>query len=194
MATGAILAFALDLRDGARSLFLPLTAAQILWINLVTDGLPALALALDRTPGVMQRPPRPPDSPLLDRPSLRFVIAVGSMNALLALGILGLVPQLGYDLDQARAVAFHFMAIGQLVLTYPARRAWTRPLPNRYLHAAVVGGVVLQLGAAWLPFSADLLGNADIPSELWGLVFGGVLLAWGLAETASGLTWHHRKS
>ena len=49
---------------------LPLTAAQILWINLLTDGLPALALAFDRTPGVMQQPPRPADSPLLDRPSV----------------------------------------------------------------------------------------------------------------------------
>ena len=44
-------------------LMLPLTAAQILWINLMTDGLPALALAFDRTPGVMQQKPRPADSP-----------------------------------------------------------------------------------------------------------------------------------
>jgi Ca2+-transporting ATPase len=71
---------------------LPLTAAQILWINLVTDGLPALALAFDRTPGVMQQPPRPPASPLLDRPSVRFIVGAGTMKALLALAILGVVP------------------------------------------------------------------------------------------------------
>jgi Ca2+-transporting ATPase len=189
VAAGALLAFALDLRDAAGDLILPLTAAQILWINLMTDGLPALALAFDRTPGVMQQPPRPADSPLLDRPSLRFVVAAGTMKAALALAVLGLVPRLGYDLDVARAVAFHFMAVGQLLLTYPSRHTHMHPLPNMYLHFAVVAGVAIQLASATVPFFADLLGNAGIPIELWGLVFGGAFLAWALAEAASRLAW-----
>src|SRR5688572_6813206 len=151
----------------------PLTAAQILWINLLTDGLPALALAFDRTPGVMQQPPRPVDSPLLDRPSVRFVIGAGSMKAALALGVLGLVPLLGYDLDTARAVVFHFMAIGQLLLTYPSRHTWTRPLPNPSLHGAVVTGIGIQIAATMTPVTAGLLGNARIPLELWTVVFAG---------------------
>ena len=191
VATGALLAYGLNLRDNAGGLVLPLTAAQILWINLMTDGLPALALAFDRTPGVMQRPPRPADSPLLDRSSVRFIMATGSMKAALALGILGLVPRLGYDLDVARATTFHFMAIGQLLLTYPSRHTWMRPLSNRYLHAAVITGIGIQLVAAWLPSAANLLGNAGIPRELWGLVFGGAFLAWGLAEALSRLAWRH---
>ncbi|MGB7219779.1 MAG: HAD-IC family P-type ATPase [Vicinamibacterales bacterium] len=191
VAVGVLLAFFLNLRDDSGALLLPLTAAQILWINLMTDGLPALALAFDRTPGVMQQPPRPAGSPLLDRPSVRFIVAAGSMKAALALGLLGLVPLLGYDLDVTRAVAFHFMAIGQLLLTYPSRHTWTRPLPNLHLHAAVMAGIAIQIGAAWLPFTAELLGNADIPIELWGVVFGGALLAWGLAEALSQIVWRH---
>ena len=191
VATGLLLAFALDLRDGDGALLLPLTAAQILWINLITDGLPALALAFDRTPGVMQQPPRPAASPLLDRPSMRFIVGTGVMKATLALSVLGLVPRLGYDLDVARACAFHFMAVGQLLLTYPSRRTWTRPLPNKYLHAAVIAGVGIQLAAAWLPFTADLLGRAGLPVELWVLVFGGALLVWGLAEAMSRVAWRN---
>ena len=189
IAAGSVLAFALDLRDAAGALVLPLTAAQILWINLITDGVPARALAFDRTPGVMQQPPRQPDSPLLDAPSVRFVITAGIMKALLALGVLGLLPLLGYSLDVTRATAFHFMAVGQLLLTYPSRHTWMRPLSNPYLHMAVIAGVGIQLAAASLPFSAELLGDAAIPIELWGVVFGGALLAWGLAEACSRFAW-----
>lgn len=59
VALGMVLAALLGLRDEAGHLLLPLTAVQILWINLVTDGLPALALSLDRNPGVLDRPPGP---------------------------------------------------------------------------------------------------------------------------------------
>ena len=194
VAAGALLAFALDLRDEAGALMMPLTAAQILWINLMTDGVPALALAFDRTPGVMRQPPHPPGAPLLDRPSLRFVVGAGTMKALLALGILGLVPWLGYSLEVGRAVTFHFMAVGQLLLTYPSRHTWLRPRPNPYLHAAVVAGVVIQVVAASVPVVADLLGNARLPVELWGVVGGGALLAWALAETTSRVAWRHHES
>jgi Ca2+-transporting ATPase len=81
------------------------------------------------------------------------------------------------------------MAVGQLLLTYPSRHTWMRPLPNPYLHAAVIAGVGVQLAAASLPFTSELLGNAAIPVELWGVVFGGALLAWGLAEVFARLAW-----
>jgi Ca2+-transporting ATPase len=194
VATGAILAFLLGLREESGALLVPLTAAQILWINLVTDGLPALALAFDRTPGVMEQRPRPTDAPLLDRPSLRFVAGVGTVKAAVALTLLGVVPWIGYSTDVARAVTFHFMAVGQLLMTYPSRHTWTYPLPNPYLHAAVAAGVVIQLGAAWLPFTARLLGNAGMPLALWGLVFGAAALTWGLAEGISRLVWRQGKS
>lgn len=192
IAAGAVLAFGLNLRDTAGALMLPLTAVQVLWINLLTDGIPALALAFDRTPGVMRQPPRPAKSPLLDAASVRFVIGVGSMKAALALGLLGVLPLFGYSLEVTRAAAFHFMAMGQLFLVYPSRHTWMRPLSNPYLHIAVIAGIGIQLAAASLPLTANLLGDAAIPVELWGVVFGGALLAWGLAEADSRFVWRHR--
>ena len=195
VACGAVVAYALNLRDAAGTLMVPLTAAQILWINLLTDGLPALALAFDRTPGVMQQRPRPAESPLLDRGSVQFIVGVGAIKALLALGLLGLLPMLGYSLETTRAAAFHFMAVGQLFLTYPARHTWMRPLANPYLHAAVVGGLAIQLLAASVPMVSNLLGNAAIPAELWVVVFAGAFVSWGLAEGVSRLVWrgHEQK-
>jgi Ca2+-transporting ATPase len=189
VAGGALVAFAIGLRDDAGGLMLPLTAAQILWINLMTDGLPALALAFDRTPGVMQQKPRPADAPLLDRPSVRFVVGVGSMKALLALALLGALPMFGYALEVTRAAAFHFMAVGQLFLTYPSRHTWMRPLTNGYLHAAVVAGIGIQFAAASVPAVSNLLGHAAIPLELWAIVFAAAFLAWGLAELTSRVVW-----
>ena len=191
ISAGVVLAFLYDLRDATGALLLPLTAAQILWINLMTDGLPALALALDRTPGVMALPPRRSDAPLLDRTSLRFIVSAGVAKALLALLILGAVPMLGYSHDTARATAFHFMAIGQLLLTYPARHTWMRPLPNRVLHAAVIAGIVIQIGAGILPVTAELLGGVTLPLELWGVVFAVALVAWGTIEALATFAWRH---
>ncbi len=189
VSVGAVTAFALNLRDAAGALVLPLTAAQILWINLLTDGLPALALAFDRTPGVMQQRPRPAESPLLDRASIRFVAGVGTVKALLALALLGLLPSFGYDADVTRAVAFHFMAVGQLFLTYPSRHTWMRPLPNPYLHAAVLGGVAIQFVAASVPFVSNMLGHAAIPGELWLVVFGTAFASWALSEVIARFVW-----
>jgi Ca2+-transporting ATPase len=189
---GAVVAFTIDLRDEAGGLMLPLTAAQILWINLLTDGLPALALAFDRTPGVMTQKPRPADSPLLDPQSVRFVMSVGSMKAVLALVVLGALPLWGYSLEITRAAAFHFMAVGQLFLTYPSRHTWTQPLSNRYLHAAVVGGLGIQFLAASLPLASNLLGQAAIPAELWVVVFALAFVSWALAEVISRVVWPHQ--
>jgi Ca2+-transporting ATPase len=189
VAGGSVAAYALNLRDKSGALMLPLTAAQLLWINLLTDGLPALALAFDDTPGVMQQVPRPAESPLLDQPSVRFVLGVGAMKAIIALGLLGLIPMLGYSPETTRAATFHFMAIGQLFLTYPSRHTWIRPQSSPYLHAAVLGGVAIQFAAGSLPAISKLLGNAFIPLELWSVVFLVALVSWALAEMIARIVW-----
>jgi Ca2+-transporting ATPase len=194
VATGAALSFALNLREASGALLLPLTAAQILWINLITDGVPALALAFDRTPGVMQRPPRSPSAPLLDRPAVRFIVGVGVMKALLALALLWVVPQLGYGTSAARVVTFHYMALGQLLLTYPARHTSVQPLPNRRLHAAVAVGAAIQVAAGIIPAVSSLLDDAGLPIGLWTLAVVAAVAAWASAEVFSSLVWRRESA
>ncbi|MDX2007283.1 MAG: HAD-IC family P-type ATPase [Meiothermus sp.] len=186
---GAMLAFALGLREADGSLLLPLLAVQILWINLVTDGLPALTLALDRNPGVMRSPPKPAQAPLLDSPSLRFVLLSGSVKAAIALGILGVVPLLGYGLEEARSACFHFSAIGQLFFTYPSRHTRLFPSPNPVLHGVVAAGVGLQFAVGSLPGVAGALGAVPLPMALWGGILAAALVAWGLTEGLNRLFW-----
>ncbi|MCZ7653999.1 MAG: HAD-IC family P-type ATPase [Rhodocyclaceae bacterium] len=65
----------------------------LLWINFIADGPPALALALDRNPGVMEQPPRDPKAPLLDGPSLRFIFITGITKAAGGVALLTVLPR-----------------------------------------------------------------------------------------------------
>ncbi|BDG28674.1 cation-translocating P-type ATPase [Thermus thermophilus] len=186
VALGMVLAALLGLRDQAGHLLLPLTAVQILWINLVTDGLPALALSLDRNPGVLDRPPRPKESPLLDGPSLRFVLLTGALKAGLALGLLGFLPG-AVGLEASQSATFHFMAIGQLFFAYAARHTDLRPLPNPYLHGAVGLSALAQVAlGVGLPGALEAV---PLPLGVWLLVFGMALLAFALAEAVDRAVW-----
>ncbi len=193
VAIGAVAAFLLGLRDAAGHLLLPLTAAQLLWINLVTDGAPALALGMDRNPGVMRRPPRDPRAQLLDRPTLRFILTAGSLKALVAFALLGLLPEiLGAATELTRTATINFMAAGQLLFAYPARRTDLVPGPNRAVHIATAIGFAAQ---ALVTFFPPLMRAFDVvqltgPVGVW--VAGAILVAWGLAEITSRLIWRGR--
>lgn len=77
-------AIALDLQEPTGGLLLPLTAVQLLWVNIISDGPAAMALAMDQNPGVMKQRPRPANLPLLDKPALRFILFSGLTKASVA--------------------------------------------------------------------------------------------------------------
>ncbi|MGE3179469.1 MAG: cation-translocating P-type ATPase [Vicinamibacterales bacterium] len=179
---GLGVSYALGLQEVGGGLFLPLTAVQLLWINVIADGPPALALALDRNPGVMQQRPRPANSPLLDRASLRFIIVTGVMKALAGVGLLVALPLAGYSLDQTRTAVFVFEALAQLAFAYPARRVSVAPLTNAALHTAVLLGGALQVATVFVPGLRALLGLEMIDGQAWTAIAGGVLACWAAAE------------
>ena len=182
---GVVGSFFLDLHDEAGRLLLPLTASQLLWVNIITDGPPALALGLDRDPGVLKQLPRDPASPLLDSKSLRFILTTGGFKALIGGVLLLTLPFYGYDLPTTRTLLFLYMSIGQLVFVYPARHIATASRRNIALHLSVVLGIGLQLLTVFFPGLRVLLG-LQLP-DLLGFVWvgGAVLLSWGVAETYS---------
>jgi Ca2+-transporting ATPase len=189
---GVIGSYWLGLEDPAGGLLLPLTAVQLLWINIVADGPPALALALDRNPGVMAHPPRDPKSPLLDRASLQFIVVTGVVKAATGGALLFGLPLYGYSVAATRTLVFLFESIAQLVFAYPARHVQVIPLVNGWLHLAVMLGIGLQVATVLVPSLRLLLGLEPLGLDAFIWVAGGVLLTWAVAEVVSHMMWRGR--
>jgi Ca2+-transporting ATPase len=180
---GVLGSFLLGLRDETGSLLLPLTAVQLLWVNIITDGPTALALGFDRNPGVMMQGPRDPSARLLDPPSLRFILFAGASKALIGGALLVALPNYDYTIETTRTVLFLYVTIGQLVFAYPSRRIGGPPLTNVVLHLTVILSIGLQLLTVFVP-GLRLLLRLELPaltSLLWAAA--GIMLSWGVAET-----------
>jgi P-type Ca2+ transporter type 2C len=180
IAVGVVGAAIGDVRDSAGDLLVPLTAAQLLWINVIADGPPALALGLDRNPGVMGRKPRAPSAPLLTRAGLRFILISGLLKASLGLGLFFLLPELDYTGEQTRTAVFLYESLAQLAFVYPARLVSTRPLTNRILNWIVVLSVLLQIATITVPGLRTVLGLEAID------VTATLLVAAALAVSVAG--------
>ena len=153
----------------------PLTAIQLLWLNLVTDGAPALALALEKEePGIMIRLPRPATEPIIDRRMLRgFVIQATA----LAGSILGIfLIALGSSLPAlAGTVAFTTLVLAELFRAYSVR---SEDIPilqlgwrsNRWMQVAVITSILLMLVVLYVPALARLFEVHVLPLASWGLI------------------------
>ncbi|RLM34816.1 calcium-translocating P-type ATPase, PMCA-type [Haloarcula sp. Atlit-120R] len=170
--------------------YLVLPAVQLLWINLLTDGLPALALGADPKSGdVMQRPPRDPDRGIIDREMLALIGGTGVISTAVMLGLL-LVTLAGAPTVTPYAMTMVFTGFVFLEFEKLHVIRWLRETPqlsNRWLASAVCGSVLLQLAVLYTPlntyFGTVPLGFAD-----WGLIGGALLLALPLyLAVASGV-------
>ncbi|MCC7259278.1 MAG: cation-translocating P-type ATPase [Gammaproteobacteria bacterium] len=101
---------------------LPLLPLHLLWINLVTDGLPALALATDPVdPGVLNRPPRRPEAQMMDREFLRLTALTGILTAGVTVAAFAYEYYIDGSLEQARDAAFTVLVIAELLRSFGAR-------------------------------------------------------------------------
>jgi Ca2+-transporting ATPase len=175
---GVLLARQLGLRAGSDGLILPLLATQILWINLVTDGLPALALGVDPADeGIMGQPPRPVGEGVLTPRMWRGIAVVGVVMAVGTLFVLdaslpgGLVEGTG-DLRYAQTMAFTTLMLFQMFNVVNARSdeqsAFVHLFANGWLWAAIVGSVALQVLVVHLPFLQRAFGTTGLSAGDWG--------------------------
>ncbi|MBL8073975.1 MAG: cation transporting ATPase C-terminal domain-containing protein, partial [Nitrospira sp.] len=176
---------------------LPLLPIHILWMNLVTDGFPALALAVDpKAPDLMRQPPRQTEARLLDGGRLWAIAGEGLLLAVIALSAFSLSLFVWRQLiDQARTVTFTVMVAAQLVHAFNCRSdRWSLfqvgATTNHALIWAVAASLALQVGILTIPFVEHIFKVAPLPMEDWELMVVMGLLPLAIVE---GVKWVRRQ-
>ncbi|MBI4726265.1 cation-translocating P-type ATPase [candidate division TA06 bacterium] len=148
---------------------LPLTAVQILYVNLATDGLPALALAVDPPEDdLMKRPPRNPRTGIFTRP-ITILMAVGGLwSAAVNLGIFIWAMNSGRDIREAMTMTFVSLVLIQFFKAYNFRSdrltVLKRPFANNWLNLAVLWELLLLGLIVYLPFLHKPFGTYSLPA------------------------------
>jgi Ca2+-transporting ATPase len=175
------------------SLVLPLLAAMILWINLVTDGFPALALGVDPPdPDLMRRPPRDPRKGVITFrmwAGIIFASAVMAAGTLLLLdaGLPGGLIAGERDVHYARTMAFNVLVLYQLVDAVCVRSdevsAFVRPFDNPWLWASIAGALALQAAVLYVPALSRAFGTVPLTPGDWGVCLAVALTVLLARET-----------
>ena len=178
---------------------LPLLPLQILWVNLLTDVFPALALALEPTaPGVMQQPPRSPNQALLSRPFLLLISWQGVLLAGIILAAYGWSLQTYGAGAHARTMAL-FALIGVQIghmfnCRSRSRSAFAGFFRNPFVWGAIVIVVILQLLALYQPFLARVLDTRRLNATDWSIVTITIVLPVLVVEIAKAIgRWQKRE-
>jgi len=184
----------------------PLTAIQLLWLNLLTDGAPALALAMEKgDPDIMKRHPRPTREPIINK-SMRLGIIIqtitqtGCVLTAFALGLLwhlqagdlipaGMNPLLyllrhdwrGVDVQSAETMAFVTLSLCELFRAYTVRSERVSIFKlgifsNRFMQYAVGLSIVLLLLVVSVPFLQPVFNTHFMTLQEWGTVLGLALI------------------
>jgi calcium-translocating P-type ATPase len=165
---------------------LPITPVQILWINMTTAVLLGLMLAFEgKEPGIMERPPRRPETPVLT-PEISLRIGLVSLMLLVsAFGLFEWSLLQGKNIETARTVAVNVFVFGELFYLFNCRSLRYSMFrlgvfSNRWLVLGVAGMTALQLLFTYSPAMNRLFGTAPIGITEWAWVLAGGLMIYSV--------------
>jgi Ca2+-transporting ATPase len=156
---------------------LPLSAVQILYVNLATDGLPALALSVDPPePGLMRRPPRSRSTGIFTRPVVGLIAIGGIWSALVTLGLFTWALESGRALEEAMTMTFTTLVVIEFFKAYSfrsgRRSVLDRPFANRWLNLAIAWELGMLILVLHVPFLQDAFETQPLSPGTWVLVVG----------------------
>ncbi len=162
---------------------LPLLPVQLLWINLVTDGLPAIALAVEPfEPHIMKRPPRNPKEGIATKGLIISLVIIGIISAAPILPLY----YMGLTVDEIRTSAFTFFVIVEKFIAYNYRTfgPFYRKsfISNRLFLLACGVAIPLQVAIVYVPFLNSLFSTVPIPWWIWLAIIGVSFVVFGIVE------------
>ena len=174
---------------------MPLTAVQILYVNLATDGLPALALAVDPPDDdLMRRQPRDPRIGVFTRSVVAMLLSAGLWSGLVNMTLFIWLLDRGRAVEEAMTLTFVTLVLIQFFNAYNCRSdrhsIFHRPFANRWLNLAVGWELVLLAAIVYVPFFQPAFGTFSLPLSDWLLVGA---LAFSIVPVIEAVKWMARR-
>ena len=154
---------------------LPLTAVQILWVNLATDGLPALALAVDPPEDdLMKRRPRDGKAGIFTRPVVVLMLVGGFWSTVVNVGLFAWASHSGRSMAEAMSMTFVSLVLIQFFKAYSyrsdRRSVLHKPFANKWLNIAIAWEFALLLAILYVPFLQNLFDTFALSAVDWGII------------------------